>query len=132
MLQREVAERIAASPGGKEYGFLSVLVQLYTAPRIEFLVPPGAFSPPPDVESAVITLAVLDRPAIALTDEPFFFRLVKESFSQRRKTLRNALRRLGLPLVTADDVARRTGIDLARRPETLSVAEFGALADALR
>lgn len=132
MLQKEVAERIAAPPGGKEYGFLSVLVQLYTDPRMEFSVPPGAFSPPPDVESAVITLSVLDRPAAALLDEPFFFRLVKEAFSQRRKTLRNALRRLGLPPLTAEDAARRTGIDLARRPETLSVAEFAALADALR
>jgi 16S rRNA (adenine1518-N6/adenine1519-N6)-dimethyltransferase len=132
MLQKEVAERIAAAPGGKEYGYLSVLVQLYTRPRIEFLVPPGAFSPQPDVDSAVVTLTILDRPAVLLKDEAFFIRVVKAAFSQRRKTLRNSLKQLDLPKETMDAVLEKTGIDLGRRAETLNVEEFGRLADFLQ
>ncbi|HUJ19118.1 MAG TPA: 16S rRNA (adenine(1518)-N(6)/adenine(1519)-N(6))-dimethyltransferase RsmA [Nitrospirota bacterium] len=131
MLQKEVAERIAAPPGGKEYGFLSVLVQLYAEPRIEFLVPPGAFTPKPDVDSAVITLAVRDRPAAAVRDEAFLVRVIKAAFSQRRKTLRNALKPLGIPVEKMDRVIEKTGIDLGRRAETLTVVEFGRLADFL-
>jgi 16S rRNA (adenine1518-N6/adenine1519-N6)-dimethyltransferase len=129
MLQKEVAERIAAPPGGKEYGYLSVLVQLYTTPRIEFLVPPGAFRPMPGVDSAVVTLVVRDAPAVPLRDPDFFIRLVKAAFSQRRKTLRNALKQLGVPAGTMAMTLESTGIDLARRAETLSVEEFGRLAD---
>ncbi len=132
MLQKEVAERIAATPGGREYGYLSVLVQLYAEPRIEFLVPPGAFSPRPKVESAVITLSVRNRPAVLLKDEAFFFRVVKAAFSQRRKTLRNSLRQLDRPGDVMASVRERTGIDTSRRAETLSAEEFGRLADFLR
>jgi len=132
MLQKEVAERIAAPPGGREYGYLSVLVQLFAEPRIEFLVPPGAFTPRPKVDSAVITLRVRDCPAVPLRDEAFFFRVVKAAFSQRRKTLRNALRGLDVPASIIAAVLRETGIDLGRRAETLSVAEFARLADFVR
>ncbi len=132
MLQKEVAERIAAAPGGKEYGYLSVLVQLYSRPRIEFLVPPGAFTPQPDVDSAVVTLTIFERPAVLLKDEPFFIHVVKAAFSQRRKTLRNSLKQLGLPKEKMDTALDKTGIDLGRRAETLSVEEFGRLADFLR
>ncbi len=132
MLQKEVAWRIAASPGGKEYGYLSVLVQLYTLPRIEFMVPPGSFTPMPEVDSTVITLTVRDHPAIVLADENFFVRLVKAAFSQRRKTLRNALRQLDMPREKMHAVLGKTGIDLGRRAETLTVEEFGRLADFLR
>lgn len=128
MLQKEVAERICADPGGKEYGYLSVLVQLYAGPRIEFTVPPGAFTPQPDVDSSVITLTVRDQPAVLLPDEAFFMRVVKAAFSQRRKTLRNSLKQLELPKETMDAVLDKTGIDLGRRAETLSVEEFGRLA----
>ena len=128
MLQKEVAERIAAPPGGKEYGYLSVMVQLYTVPRIRFLVPPGAFRPIPDVDSAVVTLEVRPAPAVALHDEDFFVRMVKAAFSQRRKTLRNSLKQLGTPPETLALTLERTGIDLGRRAETLSVEEFGMLA----
>ena len=131
MLQKEVAERIAAQPGGKEYGYLSVLVQLYSEPRIEFLVPPGAFRPKPGVDSAVITLDVRDSPAVSLRNEAFFIRLVKAAFSQRRKTLRNALKQLDVPADVTAATLERTGIDLARRAETLSVEEFGRLSDFL-
>ncbi|HAR45254.1 MAG: hypothetical protein A2X56_04335 [Nitrospirae bacterium GWC2_57_13] len=131
MLQKEVAERIVSSPGGKEYGYLSVLVQYFTQPRMEFFVPPEAFSPRPDVDSAVITLVVRDEPAAAVNDEQFFFRVVKAAFSQRRKTLRNSLRQLGLPKEKTDQLLSATGIDLGRRAETLTVVEFGRLADFL-
>ncbi|HTG01532.1 MAG TPA: 16S rRNA (adenine(1518)-N(6)/adenine(1519)-N(6))-dimethyltransferase RsmA [Nitrospirota bacterium] len=132
MLQKEVAERIAAEPGGKEYGYLSVLVQLYTRPRIEFTVPPGAFTPQPEVHSSVITLVMRDKPAVSLKDEQYFFQVVKAAFSQRRKTLRNGLKQLSLPKERLDNVLSQTGVDLGRRAETLSVAEFGKLADFLK
>jgi len=131
MLQKEVAERIASPPGGKEYGYLSVLVQFYTVPRIEFKVPPGAFTPRPEVDSIVITLTLRDQPAVMVKDEPFFFRVIKAAFSQRRKTLRNALKQLEAPKEKMDSVLNSTGIDLGRRAETLTVEEFGKLADFL-
>jgi len=132
MLQKEVAERIASPPGGREYGYLSVLVQFYTEARMEFIVPPGAFTPQPEIESAVITLRVRDAPAVVVRDEHFFFLLVKAAFSQRRKTLRNAIRQLGIPKERTDQVLSATGIDLGRRAETLSIGDFGALADFLQ
>jgi 16S rRNA (adenine1518-N6/adenine1519-N6)-dimethyltransferase len=131
MLQKEVAERIAASPGGKEYGYLSVLVQLYTAPRMEFTVPAGAFTPVPKVDSAVITLAVRDRPAVIVQSEGFLIRVVQAAFSQRRKTLGNTMRRLGMSKERTERAIQSAGIDPGRRAETLSVEEFGRLADAL-
>jgi len=129
MLQKEVAERIAAPPGGKEYGYLSVLVQYYTIPRIEFSVPSGAFTPRPEVDSVVITLAMRNRPAVLVRDELFFIRLIKAAFSQRRKTLRNALKQLDVPKEKLEAALPRVDIDLNRRAETLSVEEFGKLAD---
>jgi 16S rRNA (adenine1518-N6/adenine1519-N6)-dimethyltransferase len=131
MLQKEVAVRIASPPGNKDYGYLSVLVQLYAEPRIEFLVPPDAFTPQPEVDSAVITLVIREQPAVSLADEKFFIRLVKAAFSQRRKTLRNALKQLEIPGEKMKLILNRTGIDLGRRAETLSVEEFGRLADFL-
>jgi 16S rRNA (adenine1518-N6/adenine1519-N6)-dimethyltransferase len=131
MLQKEVAERIAAPPGGKEYGYLSVLVQFYTIPRIEFKVPPGAFTPSPEVDSTVITLTLRDQPAVVVKDAAFFIRVIKAAFSQRRKTLRNSLKQLEAPKERMDAVFNSTGIDLGRRAETLSVEEFGKLADFL-
>lgn len=131
MLQREVAERIAADPGGKEYGYLSVLVQYFAVPRLEFIVPAGAFTPRPKVDSAVLTLVMRDRPEHLVADEDFFLRVIKAAFSQRRKTLRNSLSQLGYPRERMNQVHEGTGIDLGRRAETLSVVEFGVLADFL-
>ncbi len=132
MLQKEVADRIASPPGSKEYGFLSVLVQLYARPALAFTVPPGAFTPKPDVDSAVIILALRDHPSVPLRDEGFFMQVVKAAFSQRRKTLRNALKQLDIPGEKMDAVLRMTGIDLGRRAETLTVQEFGRLSDFLK
>jgi 16S rRNA (adenine1518-N6/adenine1519-N6)-dimethyltransferase len=131
MLQKEVAERIAAAPGGKEYGFLSVLVQYHAVPRIEFLVPPGAFTPRPKVDSAVITLMVRERPAVIAASETLFRQVLTAAFGQRRKTLRNALGPLGLPREVLETAARAAAVDLGRRAETLSVDEFVRLANAI-
>lgn len=131
MLQREVAERIAADPGGREYGYLSVLVQYFAVPRLEFTVPAGAFTPRPKVDSAVLTLVMRENPEHPVADEGLFLRVIKAAFSQRRKTLRNSLSQLGYPRELMDAVRDGTGIDLGRRAETLSVVEFGVLADFL-
>jgi 16S rRNA (adenine1518-N6/adenine1519-N6)-dimethyltransferase len=131
MLQKEVAERIAAAPGGKEYGYLSVLVQFSAKPRLEFMVPAEAFTPQPDVDSTVVTLMMHDLPAMAVRDEHYLMTVVKAAFSQRRKTLRNALKQLDVPGGKMDQVLVRTGIDLGRRAETLSVEEYCRLADFL-
>lgn len=130
MLQKEVAERIAAEPGGKEYGVLSVMVQLHAEASIAFVVPPGAFTPRPKVDSAVIVLALREHPDAA-GDAQFLERVVKAAFSQRRKTLRNSLGAL-VDRAATDAAAGATGISLDRRPETLSIAEFSRLAEALR
>ncbi len=131
MLQKEVAERIASPPGGKEYGYLSVLVRLYADPSLEFMVPAEAFTPRPEVDSAVITLALRSSLAVSIRDEGSFLSVVKAAFSQRRKTLRNSLRQLDIPREKMDAVLAETGIDLGRRAETLNVEEFARLANFL-
>lgn len=130
MVQKEVAERMVAAPGGKDYGALSVAVQYYTAPEIAFLVPPQAFIPAPAVESAVIRCAVRERPPVAVASEATFFRVVKAAFAQRRKTLANALKGAGLAAGDVATVLAAAGVDGGRRGETLSLAEFAAVANA--
>jgi 16S rRNA (adenine1518-N6/adenine1519-N6)-dimethyltransferase len=130
MVQKEVAERMVAVPGGKDYGALSVAVQYYTQPEIVFTVPPGAFIPAPAVESAVIRCIVRSSPPVVVADERMFFRTVKAAFAQRRKTLANGLKAAGLTPAAATEVLAAAGIDGTRRGETLSLAEFAAVADA--
>ena len=91
MIQKEVAERMAAKPGGKEYGSLSVAVQYYCVPKVVCMVPHTVFIPQPNVDSAVIKLSLRDKPAVDVPDEDHFFRVVQASFAQRRKTLANNL-----------------------------------------
>ena len=132
MLQREVAERVAAAPGSRTYGSLSVLSQMAAEVRVAFSVSPGAFRPPPQVDSAVIHLRALPAPPVAVADPGGFRTVVLAAFSQRRKTLANALASgLRLPVGRLKDVLAATGIDPARRAETLSLAEFARLAEAL-
>jgi len=131
LLQREVAERLAARPGSREWGLLSVLLQREADVSVERRVPPGAFWPPPRVESAV--LCALFRPsADPVADEARFRKLVKAGFAQRRKTLRNALEagRLAEP-VRLSAALGEAGIDPGRRGETLTVSEWAALDRAL-
>jgi 16S rRNA (adenine1518-N6/adenine1519-N6)-dimethyltransferase len=130
MVQKEVAERMVAKPGSKEYGALSVAVQYYTAPEIMFIVPPTAFIPAPSVESAVIRCTVHRQAPVQVREEKMFFRVVKAAFAQRRKTLQNSLKAAGLITESATAVLAAAGIDGRRRGETLSLPEFALLADA--
>lgn len=91
MFQQEVAERLAAGPGSKAYGLLSVTAQYYSTVRYCFSLPPRAFRPPPKVTSAVVHLRVSPQPNVVVTDEDLFFHLVRGAFQSRRKTLKNAL-----------------------------------------
>lgn len=132
MLQREVAERVAAPPGGKVYGSLSVLTQVSCDVRVALRVPPGAFRPPPQVESAVLHLRVLSVPSVPMVDEPRFQTVVRAAFAQRRKTLANALAAgLGRSAARVRTAIAEAGIDPGRRAETLTIEEFAALADRL-
>ena len=131
MVQREVAERMIALPGGRDYGALSVAVQYYTEPRLAIEVSPRCFLPPPAVESAVMDCVVRKTPPVEVEDEKHFFRVVRAAFGQRRKTIGNALKSLGLPRDILQGALSKAGIDPLRRGETLSLSEFAALAGAL-
>jgi 16S rRNA (adenine1518-N6/adenine1519-N6)-dimethyltransferase len=126
LLQKEVVDRMVAAPGTPDYGRLSVMLQYRFAMRSLLDVPPGAFTPPPKVDSSVVRMAPLGPGRPRARDEALFARLVAAGFSQRRKTLRNAAVNL------ADAAAfERAGIDPGRRAETLAVGEFIALSDAI-
>jgi len=131
LVQREVAERLSAAPGTHEWGILSVLLQREADVSIERIVRPGAFLPPPKVESAVLC-ALFRPPAEEVRDAARFRKLVKAGFAQRRKTLANALRaaRVADPERLAAALGR-AGVDPGRRGETLTVAEWTALEHAL-
>jgi 16S rRNA (adenine1518-N6/adenine1519-N6)-dimethyltransferase len=131
-VQREVAERLAAAPGAKEYGALSVVVQYRAAARLVARVPRGAFFPRPDVESAIVLLEPRAAPPVDVGDEGLFSRVVRAAFAQRRKTLRNTLA-AGLAIAPDDAVAgcRAAGIEPGRRGETLDLESFAALTRAL-
>jgi 16S rRNA (adenine1518-N6/adenine1519-N6)-dimethyltransferase len=131
LLQREVAERLAARPGTKAFGLLSVLLQHRAEVRIARRVPPGAFLPPPEVESALLA-AEMGPPRAPVADPARFRRLVKAGFAQRRKTLGNALAAARLvPRKSLEAALAAAGIDPRRRGETLSVEEWAALDRAL-
>ena len=128
MLQREVAERLAAPPGGKVYGALSVLTQAVCDVDLALRVPPGAFRPPPQVESAVVRLTPRATSRVPPELDARFPEVVKAAFSSRRKTLANALAGgLGIPLGAAREAATTSGVDPGRRAETLDIEEFVAL-----
>lgn len=129
MVQKEVAERMTARPGSRIYGALSVAVQYYTEPEIVLDVPPRSFIPAPEVMSVVVSCRVRKEPAVKVSDEKLFFRVVKAAFGQRRKTLMNALKGGGFPKEAVRDALETSGIDPTRRGETLTLAEFGRLAD---
>jgi 16S rRNA (adenine1518-N6/adenine1519-N6)-dimethyltransferase len=129
MLQREVAERLLADPGGKEYGVLSVLTALHADVTRVLNLPPGAFRPAPKVQSTVVRLQFRPSP-VEVVDPVLFTAMVRSAFGQRRKTLANSLAAFGedqgLP---AGEALARSGIDPRRRPETLQLAEFARLAE---
>lgn len=131
MVQREVAQSMAAAPG--KMGLLSVAIQLYGRPRIVSYVPPRAFRPSPKVTSAILRIEVYPSPALALDSEESFFRLVRAGFSAPRKQIHNCLRH-ALPVSPEDAEAMllQAGIDPKRRAETLSMGEWGDLYRAFR
>jgi 16S rRNA (adenine1518-N6/adenine1519-N6)-dimethyltransferase len=125
-VQKEVAERIAARPGTKAYGVLSLVVQYHAEPDLKFMIPKEAFRPIPKVDSAIVHIRILDKPSVDVGNEKLFFRIIKTAFSQRRKMLSNSLKSM------REDVKEwltRAGIDPQRRAETLSIREFARLAN---
>lgn len=134
MIQKEVAERMAASPGGKEYGSLSVAVQYYCEPEIVCTVPHTVFIPQPNVESAVIRLKVREEPPVRVSDEALFFEVVQASFAQRRKTLWNNLKARYNQLMGTEalqEALEEAQIEPSRRGETLSLDEYARLSEAI-
>ncbi len=133
MVQKEVGQRVTASPGQKAYNQLSIALQVWFETRLEFIVPPQAFYPPPKVDSSVITLIPRQQPLIEPALIPEFARLVKGAFSQKRKTLNNALRHAQYaPPDVLDTMWKTAGIDPQQRAEALSIEDFGKLAHAYR
>jgi 16S rRNA (adenine1518-N6/adenine1519-N6)-dimethyltransferase len=130
MVQREVGERLAARAGSEAYGAVSVRVAYHASAELVRKVPPTVFWPRPSVGSVIVRLARLTAPPVAV-DETRLWRVVDEAFAQRRKTMRNALRRLGLEAADADEALASAGVDLAARPEELDLASFARVAEAL-
>ncbi len=125
MVQKEVADRIVADPGGKDFGVLSVSLQYYSKARKVLDVPSECFEPRPKVDSAVVVLELKDQRPLPKEEEPRFFRLVKQAFSQRRKTLLNSLTGFeGMSKEDVESLLNKAGIDPKRRAETLSVEEY--------
>jgi len=131
VIQEEVALRLTAKPKTKQYGYLSVVTQLYTRPEFVLRIPHVAFSPPPEVGSALVTLRLPgDRAKLAIPDELSFLDFVKLSFAQKRKTLVNNLRTLAKPEVVREALAAQA-LRLDARAEQLTVAQFAALQEYL-
>lgn len=133
MVQKEVATRMMATPGTKDYGALSVAVQYYTIPEMVTPVPAGSFYPPPEVESAVVKLNRRSEPAVQVRDPKKFFAVVRAAFGQRRKTLLNALSsgNLGMGKGELEQLLQKVEIDPNRRGETLSLQEFAVITEEL-
>ncbi len=127
-VQKEVAQRMVARPGSKEYGVLSIILQYRGKAEIKFFIPRGAFRPVPHVDSAVINIEIFREPPIKLDDEWLFFRTIRTAFSQRRKMLYNSLRSLHHNI---RDILLSLNIDPSRRPETLTLEEYGKISNTL-
>ena len=132
MVQKEVAQRMVAKPGGKDYGALSVAVQYYAQPEKVFDVPPHCFIPQPEVDSTIVKLKKNKKPPVILKDKDMFFKVVKAAFGQRRKTLLNALANseaLSRSKEEVREILSAVNIDENVRGETLSMEQFAALAN---
>ena len=130
MMQKEVADRILALPGSKDYGALTLAVNFdCTAERV-LDIPPSAFTPRPQVTSTVLKIRRREKPAVEVKDRKLFFSLVKMGFGQRRKVFTNAMKSGGIPADWIPEILAKAGIDGKRRGETFSMEEYGRLADA--
>ncbi len=132
MMQKEVAERVLAEPGGRIYGALSVAVRYYSEAELVCEVPKESFLPAPKVDSAVVKLTIRKEKPVELADETLFFSCIKAGFGQRRKTLLNSLTGTGFGKAEIEAALETAGIAANRRAETLSVEEFAAVANALQ
>ncbi|MHB8054333.1 MAG: 16S rRNA (adenine(1518)-N(6)/adenine(1519)-N(6))-dimethyltransferase RsmA [Candidatus Aminicenantales bacterium] len=132
LVQREVAERIASGPGSKEFAPLSIMLQVYFDVKILFRVAPGSFTPPPRVESAVVSLLRRETPLISLSDEAGFRKFLGGAFAQRRKTLLNNLAAMGVPPEKGAAALASLGLAKTVRPEQVAIPAFGGLFAALR
>ena len=130
MVQKEVALRMIAKPGTKDYGALSVAVQYYTEPDIVLDVPPKSFLPAPAVTSSVIRCVLRDKPPVDVIDEKLFFRVVKAGFEQRRKTFSNTMKTTGLTRDRIEELLAKANIDGQRRGETFTLQDFADVANA--
>jgi 16S rRNA (adenine1518-N6/adenine1519-N6)-dimethyltransferase len=134
LTQWEVAQRLAAGEGSKDYAAISVLVQFWCRLQLLRKVPPGAFTPPPRVDSGLLLFEREPEPRVAVKDRELFFKVVRSSFGKRRKTLKNALKMSGDARLAGKDLDAafaKAKIDPVRRPETLSLSEFAALTDSI-
>lgn len=132
MVQKEVAKRICAQPGSRDWSPLSISVQLYSEVKTLFNLKPTSFFPPPKVESSVIEIIFLERPEVLVKDEGLFFSVIRSTFGQRRKMILNSLSaNLNLPKRELEFILGKVKIDPKRRPETLSIQEFADLSSAL-
>lgn len=131
LLQKEVAERVSAGPGSKKYAPLSILFQIHFDVCLHFIVAPGSFSPPPRVESALISLERRETPLFPLKDQDRFQAFLRSSFGQRRKTLFNNLKGLGLSFPLLVESIRGIGLDPGVRPEQVSIEKFALLFNTL-
>lgn len=129
MIQKEVAERMNADPGNKDYGSLSLLVQYYCNTKIVRRVPPQCFIPRPKVDSIVIRLDKLSEPKVKVENEKLFFDIIRNSFNMRRKTLWNGVKNIGLSKENLELAFNEANIDPKRRGETLTIEEFATLSD---
>ena len=134
MVQKEVAERMQAGPGTKDYGALSLAVQYYAKPYIAANVPPNCFIPRPNVGSAVIRLTKWENPPVKVNDDIFMFSLIRASFNQRRKTLQNSLVNGGVPVTKEQITAALEEMELSAtvRGEALTLEQFAKLSDILQ
>jgi len=134
MVQKEVADRMQALPGSKDYGALSLAVQYYSKPQTVAIVPPNCFIPRPSVESAVVRLADVGSGKVPVRNEKLMFALIRASFNQRRKTLANGIKNaagLGFSREQVVEALAQMGLDANTRGETLELAQFAQLADLL-
>lgn len=135
MVQKEVADRLCGKPGTKDYNALTIMTQYYTEPHIAFIVPNTVFIPKPQVESAILVLGKRNKPAVEVEDESFFFKVIKGSFVQRRKTLYNNLKQSFKGILSPEKLTKaleEAGIDPQIRGERLTIDDFAALSRYLK
>ncbi|MDD5495506.1 MAG: 16S rRNA (adenine(1518)-N(6)/adenine(1519)-N(6))-dimethyltransferase RsmA [Candidatus Omnitrophica bacterium] len=133
-VQKEVADRLLASPGNKDYASISCFVQYHTRPAYIYTIKRTSFYPEPGVDSSLIRLDVLEKPSVSVDDEELFFKIIRGAFNQRRKTVINSLSRrdvLDMPKEELAKILREAEIDPTQRPEHLSLADFARIANAV-